>query len=257
MRPIILLLLGFSSFPSAWAASVVRFEQGKAWDAQKKRVLYTESHWTRFVDKAPVERTVLYQCANGTPFARKEISYSLSALAPAFSFRDVRHEYQEGLRWQNGSPMVWHIKNGVRSDRPLANKSNLVADAGFDEFIKLRWSTLTGEGRHTLNFALPSRLSSYGFKLQDTGNAVYRNEQAQAFTLGLGGLLGLIAPDIEVLYSKESRRLLRFKGISNIRDDSGKDQIDTLIEFPLKDTVVKPSEKTQAQSVMLKSCQVS
>jgi hypothetical protein len=256
LRFFIWALIGLALTPSAWADSVVRFEQGKAWDPQKKRVLYTESHWTRYVGKAPVERTVLYQCSNGTPFARKEISYSLSALAPAFSFRDVRHDYQEGLRWQNGSPMVWHIKKGVRSDKPLSNKSNLVADAGFDEFIKLRWSTLTNEGRQTLNFALPSRLNSYGFKLQDTGNTLYRNEQAQAFSLGLEGLLGLIAPDIEVLYSKETRRLLRFKGISNIRDDSGKDQIDTLIEFPLRDTVVKPSEKTQAQSVMLKSCQV-
>lgn len=257
MRLFELMLISLALTPSAWADSVVRFEQGKAWDAQKKRVLYTESHWTRYVNKAPVERTVLYQCANGTPFARKEISYSLSVLAPAFSFRDVRHDYQEGLRWQNGSPMVWHIKNGVRSDKPLSNKSNLVADAGFDEFIRLRWSTLTNEGRQTLNFALPSRLNSYGFKLQDTGNTVYRNEQAQVFSLGLEGLLGLIAPDIEVLYSKETRRLLRFKGISNIRDDSGKEQIDTLIEFPLKDAIVTPAEKTKAQSVMLKSCQVS
>lgn len=257
MRYFILALLGLALNPPAWAVSVVRFEQGKAWDPQKKRVLYTESHWTRYVDKAPVERTVLYQCSNGTPFARKEISYSLSAFAPTFSFRDVRHQYQEGLRWQNGSPMVWHIKNGVRSDKPLTKNPNLVADAGFDEFIKLRWSTLTGEGRHTLNFALPSRLSSYDFKLQGTGKTVYRNEQAQSFTLGLQGLLGLIAPDIEVLYSQDTRRLLRFKGISNIRDDSGKDQIDTLIEFPLKDAVVAPSEKTKAQSVMLKSCQVS
>ena len=235
----------------------VRYEQGKAWDAAKQRLLYTESHWTRYMNGAPAERTVLYQCADGTPFARKEINYLPSVMAPAFSFRDARHDYREGLIWQAGTASLWYSEDGDRKTRPLSAAPNLVADAGFDQFIKLRWSALAGEGRQSLNFVLPSRLSSYAFTVRTAGNQLYRNEPAQAFTLGLSGLLGVLGPDIEVLYSKDSRRLLRFKGISNIRDDSGGGQVDAVIEFPLTDKIVPTAEKTQAQSLVLKSCQVS
>ena len=252
-----LVLSGLALFTCAPSLAAVRYEQGKAWDVRKTRVLYTESHWTRFAGSVPVDRTVLYRCADGTPFARKEIRYSPSVVAPAFSFRDVRHDYQEGLLWQDGKASLWHSKDGIRKSKPLPAAPNLVADAGFDEFIRSRWSALSGKERQSLNFVLPSRLDSYSFSLKHGGKQLYRNEPALAFSLGLAGLLGLVAPDIEVWYSSDSRRLLRFKGISNIRDDAGDGQIDAVIEFPLQDAVVPPSEKTQAQSVVLKSCRVS
>ena len=244
----------------AWApgaAAEIRYEQGKAWDADRQRLLYTESHWTSFRDGQPQARTVLYRCADGTPFARKEINYAPSTLAPAFAFRDARHGYQEGLRWQAGNPQAWFIKDGTRRERPLAASADLVADAGFDEFIRARWPYLAGDGRQNLRFVLPSRLDSYAFKLKGDGPQRYRNAPAQAFTLRLDGLLGLVAPDIEVLYASDSRRLLRFKGISNIRDDAGKQQLDTLIEFPLADRRASPAEKSQARALVLESCQVS
>lgn len=239
------------------AAADIRYEQGNAWDAARQRLLYTESHWTSFRDGRPQARTVLYRCADGTPFARKEIDYSVSVLAPAFSFRDARHGYQEGMRWRNGRPYVWHVEAGRRDERPLTAAADLVADAGFDEFIRERWQTLADDGRQSLRFALPSRLDSYAFKLRADGQRQYRNAPAQAFTLRLDGLLGLVAPDIEVVYGRENRRLLRFKGISNIRDDAGKQQLDTLIEFPLADRRASPAEKSQARALVLESCQVS
>ena len=252
-----LILLGLSLCQSAWSIDVVRYEQGKAWNPDKTRVLYTESHWTQFSDAIPVARTVLYQCADGAAFARKEISYTPSRTAPAFTFKDVRQDYQEGLRWQDGKPRLWHSLAGVRQDKSLPVHADLVADAGFDQFVKARWALLIDEGRQPLRFAVPARLNSYAFKLQGTGTQRYRNNSAQAFTLGLDGWLGMLTPDIEVLYASDSRRLLRFKGISNIRDDAGNGQIDTVIEFPLADALVPLSEKTRAQAVVLKSCRVN
>ena len=79
-----LLLLIISG--AAHGAESVRYEQGQAWDLQKTRLLYTESHWSRFENNLLSERTVLYRCPDGTPFARKVISYAPSRLAPAFDF---------------------------------------------------------------------------------------------------------------------------------------------------------------------------
>jgi hypothetical protein len=235
----------------------IRYEQGQAWDLQKKRVLYTESHWSQFENGQIRERTVLYRCSDGTPFARKTVSYANSALAPSFQFKDSRFDYSEALRWQNGRPRVQFSGPDGKGERALANKPNLVADAGFDNFIRTRWQALSRNERQSLQFAVPARLKSYGFHLDRAGTARYANQPVQVFKLGLDGWLGFIAPSIEVTYSNRDQRLLRFKGLTNILSDDGEKQLNALIEFPAQDKPAVLADKRAAQALLLESCKVN
>ena len=88
-------------------------------------------------------------------------------------------------------------------------------------------------------------------------NLPFHKEPAQNFKLGLNSWLGVIAPNIELAYSAKSQRLLRFKGLSNILNNQGEKPVIALIEFPLLDQVVPAKEQQQAQSILLKSCQLS
>ncbi len=239
------------------ADAEVRYEQGRAWKSDKTKILYTESHWTTSENNILKNRTVVYRCANGTAFARKEINYARSTFAPEFSFTDVRFNYQEGLRWQKDNPELWLVRNAQKQQKLLSNTDSLVADAGFDVFVKSRWPALTASRRQTLQFAVPARLTSYGFTLQRINSLPFNKEPAQSFKLGLDSWLGFIAPNIEITYSANSKRLLRFKGISNILNDQGDKPVNTIIEFPLLDQVVPAKEKLQAQAILLKSCQLS
>lgn len=239
------------------ADTIVRYEQGSAWNFAKTKLLYTESHWSVLENNVLKNRTVIYRCADGTPFARKEIVYAASAFAPAFNFNDSRFNYQEGLRWQNGSPQLWYVRDGQSKQKTLAASNNLVADAGFDAFIKNRWPMLIAEQRQSLDFAIPARLTSYGFNLQLVNSLAFKNEPAHSFKLGLQSWLGFIAPNIEVTYSHSSKRLLRFKGLSNILNDQGEKPVQAIIEFPLLDKIVGTKEKQQAQAILLKSCQLN
>ena len=45
--------------------------------------------------------------------------------------------------------------------------------------------------------------------------------------------------------------------MSNILNDQGEKPVNALIEFPLLDQVVPAKEQQQAQSILLKSCQLS
>lgn len=248
----LLLLAG-----SCLASDGTRYEQGQARDPDTRRLLYTESHWTRFEAGAPVRRTVLYRCPDGTAFARKEIAYSPSPLAPAFRFTDVRLGYQEGLRWRDGRPELWFSGRSGNRTQALANREDLVADAGFDIFIRNRWPQLNAGQRQSLRFAVPSRLASYGFSLRPGQAVRYREQPAQTFRLGLDGLAGLVAPEIEVTYGRDSRRLLRFKGLSNILDDGGEKPLKALIEFPVDDRLAGADDEDRARRTLLKSCQLS
>ena len=241
----------------AAAKAEVRFEQGKAWDPGRTRLMYTESHWTTSENNVLKNRTVVYRCADGTPFARKEINYTRSALAPEFSFNDVRFNYQEGLRWQNDRPELWFVRDSRRQQKLLGNSGTLVADAGFDVFVKNQWPALSAARRQSLQFAVPSRLTSYGFNLQRINSLPFNKEPAQSFKLSIDGWLGFIAPNLEITYSRNTKRLLRFKGLSNILNNQGDKPVIALIEFPLLDQVVPAKEQQQAQSILLKSCQLS
>ena len=241
----------------AAAKAEVRFEQGKAWDPGRTRLMYTESHWTTSENNVLKNRTVVYRCADGTPFARKEINYTRSALAPEFSFNDVRFNYQEGLRWQNDRPELWFVRDSRRQQKLLGNSGTLVADAGFDVFVKNQWPALSAARRQSLQFAVPSRLTSYGFNLQRINSLPFNKEPAQSFKLSVNGWLGFIAPNLEITYSRNTKRLLRFKGLSNILNNQGEKPVIALIEFPLLDQVVPAKEQQQAQSILLKSCQLS
>lgn len=251
------LLAGLAGLAAGAVQAEIRYEQGQAWDLQKKRMLYTESHWSQFENGQIRERTVLYRCPDGTPFARKTVSYANSAMAPGFQFKDSRFDYSEALRWQNGRPRVQFSGPNRKGERALANIPNLVADAGFDNFIRARWQALSRNDKQSLQFAVPARLKSYGFHLQRTGSTRYANQPAQVFKLGLDGLLGYIAPSIEVTYSNRDRRLLRFKGLTNILNDNGEKQLSAVIEFPIQDKPSVLADKRAAQSVLLESCKVN
>lgn len=232
VRVALVMLALLASLPARAALS---FEEGLARDPASNRLLYREQHLVRRENSQATERLVLYRCADGTAFARKRVDYRGSAQAPEFSLEDARLGYGEGLRRSGGSQSVWVRAGQGAAERsaPLeATAARLVADAGFDEFIRSQWQPLLAGKSVPLRFAVPARLASLGFKVNRVGATRFGGEPAELFRLRLGGVLGWIAPHIDVVYGRDSRRLLRFEGLSNLREDDGKSQLVTRIEFP-------------------------
>lgn len=216
------------------AQAALTFEEGLARDPKSRELLYREHHLIRRAEGKPTERLVIYRCADGTPFARKRVDYRRSAQAPEFSFEDVRLGYREGLRRTGGSGTVWVRDARGESERSAVlddPAARLVADAGFDEFIRSNWTPLVSGQSVPLRFAVPSRLQTLGFKVDRQGPQTLGREPAETFRLKLGGLLGWVAPHIDVAYGRDSRRLLRFEGLSNLRSDDGRSQLVARIEF--------------------------
>lgn len=222
-RPTLSLLVLLGLAPAADATLLETVGDARAPDGS--RLLYREQHLVRRDGDRPLERLVIYRCPDGTAFARKRVDYRASALAPDFELVDARG-YREGLRRENGQPRVWHDGG---APRPLAAAdAALVADAGFDEFIRQRWAALAPGRTQTLAFAIPAFGRSLAFKVHSAGD---RTPALHRFELKAGGVLGLVAPTIAVDYDLRDRRLRRFTGPTNIRDGKGR-QMEARIEFP-------------------------
>ena len=215
-------------------------------------LLYREQHLLRSAGGRPRERLVLYRCAEGGAFARKQLDYSASAQAPAFALEDRRARYREGMRRLGAGVELYAQARADAAERVARlPRAPAVVDAGFDEFVRAHWPQLAAGQVLPLQFALPARGRALSFQVQKLRQARIAGEEAEVFRLRLGGLLGLVAPHIDVAYAARSRRLLRFEGLTNLRDAGGKRQFEARIDFPAPPRPAAPGAWQAAQAETL------
>lgn len=177
------------------------------------------------------ERLVVYTCPDGQPFARKTISETSNAQAPDFSLLDARWGYREGVRGAGASREIFVQRKSELAEKsaPLDLPADGVIDAGFDAFVRKHWDALARGDSLRFEFLVPSKRVFYAFDLA----SVRKESDATTLTLrlALGAWYAFLAPHIDVTYDRATRRLLRFAGMSNIRDENLKN-LDVHIEFP-------------------------
>jgi hypothetical protein len=210
--------------------------EGTAIDPKRETVLYRESHYVRMEHGTARDRLVLYRCPDGQPFARKRVETRFGTpWLPAFGLEDQRLGYVEGLRG-DGDTLEVYVREGWDAalqrdtirDAPVA----LVADAGFDAFVRDHWDELLAGQTVRLYFLVPSRLDYLAFKVRKVGEETLEGRKAQRFRLSLGGLLGLFVSGIDVVYDDETRVLMQYQGLTNVRDPQGDNYV-ARIDFPL------------------------
>lgn len=209
---------------------------GYAYGERDGRLRYSEEHWLTS-SEGVAQRLVLYRCPDGQPFARKQLRYVGEPWAPAVELQDARDGYRLAITPQAGQ---WQVSLRPRADAPakvteVARRGDAVIDAGFDAYVQQHWNQLLQPDGLRTDFLVPSRAAYVTLRLQpESGGAA----DAQRFRLRLAGLLGAVAPTVQLTYGKADRRLRQFIGVSDIRDAQGSTQR-VRIEFPA--TAIRPA----------------
>lgn len=250
---------------SAWLlaallpATIADDVQWLAWEGIARKphtqhVLYAEQHWLRTAAGQPLERVVLYRCPGGAVFARKHVDYRPSRIAPVFTLDDARSGYREGLAYDpDGSAYVFFRESAdAAGERSIVSAAGLVADAGFDEFIRANWNPLIAGITQTLAFAVPARGTSYRFTARRINNP-RSDDTLVTFQLRLQGLLKWLAPPIQVSYRRDTRQLAQFRGLANLRDEQG-EQMQAWIDFPEPATPSSARAAANASALALARC---
>ncbi len=251
------LLAALAALAAMPSFAAYREELGLAADLDSGEALYREQHLLRAAPNGGLlERLVVYRCIDGTPFARKRVDYRGAAAAPAFQFEDARSGYREGVSRTGGAASVFVDRPDAEPQQAPLPEGNLVADAGFDQWVRREWPRLTAGESVPMAFLVPSRLTSYDFKVYEVDGDGVDRDGARRFRLRLGGLLGWFAPHIDVVYAEQDRRLLRFEGLSNLRDDAGDDPLKVRIEFPEPPKPTDAAAFSRLASEPLRACRV-
>jgi hypothetical protein len=215
------LILASCLIAASPAVAVERYV-GTAYRTGADTPLYREVH---LVDTS--RHTVLFECPDGKAFARKSLDVDDSPAEPDYTFVDARTGYEEGVQ-REGATRIAYVRRpgGQRVDRPLPDPGNAVIDAGFDSYLRTHWDSVI-QGGTTVAFLITSR----GRFMPIHISAAPANEGDRQLTLRLDAWYAFVAPSIVVTYNEADRRLRRYQGPSNIRDDRGK-PIEVRVEFP-------------------------
>jgi hypothetical protein len=231
---------------------------GYARELDSGRLLYVESHFVRAAGEVGEQRVVLYRCANGTEtFARKELDYGTVREEPQFVLLDGRTGYSEGLRRTAQGLEVFQRASAASATRRAKVPGNvaIVSDAGFDEFVRRHWAELEAGRTVRFPFMVPSRLDFLTFKVKKHHDQSIEGAPASVIRLNLSGVLGWFLPYIEVSYRKSDRVLMRYKGLTNIRDVAGNNFV-AQIDFPSRErqTVARVDLAAQKAVPLVKRC---
>jgi glutathione S-transferase len=259
MRLGVLILSTFLT-GSAAAAPSDGYEtySGTAVGRRSAEFLYGERHVLRYQDGRIAERTVLYTCRDGSPFARKLVNY-VDPVAPDFHLQDVVSGLEEGIRTDGTGREVFFRANprdAIKSG-PLPRVDGLVADAGFDEFVRANWQRLMSDQALKVHFLVPTRLDDYSFQVQHLRSDRIEGIPTEVFRLRLSGIWGWFLPGIDVYYSAQERILVHYDGLSDLRDAAG-DNYQAKITFNPGDR--RPSDERsmrEAREARLGPCKKS
>ncbi len=236
---------------AAGASEDVQRHDGIAYRRGSEDVVYRESHW-RYREAGQPRRLVLYRCADGQPFARKQLSGAADTAAPDFDFVDERDGYREGVRRSAGAREVyWQPSAASPEQRESVNLgADAVVDAGFDAFIRTNWTELVEDRPQMATFLLPSDFNFLQLVVRKTSTS--GDGSTTQFSLRAAAWYAFALPEITLTYRNSDQRLVRFAGISTIRDERGRRQSVDVVFPPDQEAVAtSPAEVAAAQSAQL------
>ncbi|MCX2979810.1 hypothetical protein EYC98_02910 [Halieaceae bacterium IMCC14734] len=182
----------------AYATKVI----GEARDLSSGELLYKELHRC---DDDGILCSIAYVNEGGDVIAKKTMDYSRGAIAPVLQVNDYRFDREVVI--------------------DAEAEAGLVIDAGFDNFIRNNWQVLESSRKIRFNFLIPGRDSPLKMEAHQ---AVPEDCEANTLCLVVAldnWLLAAITDPILLTYSRDNRRLLRYRGISNLASNDGKSQV--------------------------------
>jgi hypothetical protein len=220
------------------SASTPRVETfvGYAYSADDDGLVYTEHHEREWQADKPVRMQTTYRLPNGERFAERTVDY-LEGGRVSFQMKDERIGYREGAKLA-GDQLELFVQRGAEQPRQtdaIDLAEDLIVDAGFDSFVRQHFDRLLQGDAVEARFAVPSRRAAYDCEIELVEELTI--DGAPAVTLRLrfkGFLLSLFADPVDVSYHRDTGQLLRYVGVSNLRDTDG-DNYQVRIELPLSE----------------------
>lgn len=228
MKTIFAVVLLFFSFVRLEANPVVQRYTGTATDLKTGAVLYYEVHEATYLNDQHLGTVITYRDTKNDVIAEKTIDFIPGSAAARFRLEDFRYGTIEGAEPQGNRVKLINRENAgaPMKEKIIEIPSPAAIDGGLNALVRSNWSKLMkGEG---VDFYLgvPSQLDYFHFRVVKDREETFggRNTLVVRFESDFW-FIRLFVDPVVVWYDTATRRALKYEGISNIYNESGKSYI--------------------------------
>lgn len=208
---------------------------GKAISNKDQKVIYNEKHQVEYSGPLVNKVVTTYTDSTGKEIAKLTSIFKGNNQLPDTEFIDQRNGYKEFTTLKD---KVYEIKTTDIKGKTKTGKvdidENLVCGQGYHNFIIKNLDSFKVGEKRELKFIIPSMRDYFTFDLTYLGPLDKSKPDEVSFRLDITNwILSMFADKIQVTYSKKNKTLLKYNGLTNLKDDKG-DQYDATItyEFP-------------------------
>lgn len=208
------------------SAEVLRF-YGYAYDLKTDQHLYTEVHEQHVEGDRWLRGSITYYRPDGERMAFKTLDFSKDPYVPVFKMTLDADGYFEGIS-DAGDPIVVERagKKGQPESKRLKRDGLTCADSGFHSLIVASFDQLMKRETINLRLAVAGMLDQFRFRARRIDDTTFEGKPAVRFQVEPDSLLRLVVDPLELAYDPDTKRLLEFRGVSNIRDtETGKQYV--------------------------------
>jgi len=214
-----MLLLADAALP-AWAMTSSRQEevfQGIARD-ERGDIAYIEEHRMIYENGRPQRHETRYRNAQGQEIAVLNSNFTTHPYVPSYAFEDRRFGRQDGT-FVDGA---WiKVYGRADQDAPIQQErvrleKNMIIGQGLQMYLRDHLDRLSKiDDTQPVRFLAPLEGHDAMFRIRRSDTS------GEPGTVGFmieadSGSLRLVAPTLEVRYDRETRRILSYRGVSNL-----------------------------------------
>ncbi len=186
-------------------------------------LVYRELHTVTFDGEKPLRSETVYTDAKGAEVGRLVNDYGPSLALPAHEMEDKRAKNVHGVRYREQKPQMFN-REGEKEEKTTLEPGEykgrlLVGGQGLHYYLVVNLEEVIKKGKLPLKFVIPGRQDVYDFYLRVVGATPERvNIEIEIDNW----ILKLFAPKLELIYDRKLRRLLSYRGLSNLLDSRKK-----------------------------------
>jgi hypothetical protein len=233
MKSLIALFL----LPSlSWAStSEVLSFAGKAKNDQGK-VVYIEKHKC-FLENGKMTRIeTQYFDPENKLIASLSSDFSQNPFVPTYHFRDYRFDHTTKVDIKEGKVRSKIKDKDSSEENSIKLTDSMIAGQGWHVFVTQNFERLLEKQSTTkIDLLIPGAGRHYPMKLSRE-KLDPENKMAHFLVEFDHWFLSLFAPNLKVVYSTDKKRLLRYKGPSNLKSKDG-DSMNVTISFDYPESV--------------------
>ncbi|MDX9802188.1 MAG: hypothetical protein RBT69_12730 [Spirochaetia bacterium] len=190
----------------------------------KDRIVYREKHEAEYRSGRIARAKTDYISESGETLAYIESFFNDSLTAPAHVFEDFRFKDRHGARYEAGDVILFTVREGGKEEtrnvgKDFGSSVLMVGCQGFFYYLQENYQVLRERGKIPLKLLITGDLDIYDFEMElkdQIDGIAYINIHISNW------FLRLFAPKLELRYDIADKKLLYYKGLSNILDEKRK-----------------------------------